>query len=176
MDSFTLMEARIRAVATRLPGGPPVRSQILSRLLVHVHQRFETALQQALAPHGLGIHAWSALMLMYSDPHDELNPCVLSALTNLSRTNVTRLMDDLVARGWVRRRPAEADRRRVLLSLTARGIPFVESVLPDVRALYSAIWDGFDDAELVHYERLSRGLLARLDAFEADAVQPGETP
>lgn len=170
MDSFSPFEARIRAAAARLPGAPASRT-VLSRLVVHLQKRLETVLGQVLDPHGLTPPGWAALMLMYSDPHDELNPCDVSAMTVLSRTNVTRLIDDLVARGWVQRRAAQDDRRRVLLSLTPAGIALVETVLPPVRDLYQALWDGFDDAETALYERLSRKLVARLDALDA-AAQP----
>ncbi len=175
MDSFSPFEARIRAAAARLPGAPPVSRQILSRLVVHLHKHLDVAIQQVLEPFGLTPPGWTALMLMYSDPHDELHPCDLSTMTILSRTNVTRLMDELAARGWVQRRPAEDDRRRVLLSLTPAGVAFVETVLPAVRDLYTAIWDGFDDDELAVYERLSRRLAARLDELGA-AAPPAQVP
>jgi len=45
----------------------------------------------------------------------------LAARTRVTKGAMTRLVDGLEGRGWVRREKAEDDARRVLISLTASG-------------------------------------------------------
>ena len=78
---------------------------------------------------------------------------------------MTRICDDLVRKGLVRRRPGVEDRRRVLLELTRRGQTLIERLLPKV-------WDGLgqfsralDGTEKRDLERLLKKLLT---AFEAE--------
>src|SRR5438477_13147011 len=50
-----------------------------------------------------------------------LEPCELGPKLLTSRPNVVQLVDQLAARGLVRRVPVEEDRRRVRIELTAAG-------------------------------------------------------
>jgi DNA-binding MarR family transcriptional regulator len=52
---------------------------------------------------------------------DEWDVSGLAAHTRVTKGAMTRLVDGLEGRGWVRRKKAEDDARRVLVSLTAAG-------------------------------------------------------
>jgi MarR family transcriptional repressor of emrRAB len=80
-----------------------------------------------------------------------------------SRTNITRLSDKLVKKGWVERNTSGEDRRRVVLSLTRKGRELVETVLPHQWHDYRELWSDFGPDELEQFERLLRKLLVRLD-------------
>jgi DNA-binding MarR family transcriptional regulator len=69
--------------------------------------------------------------------------------------NVSRLVDALVGRGYVKRSPDPADRRSWLLSLTKRGVTRLERITDRVMEQRQLVFAGFDDAEL---DRLAAAL------------------
>jgi DNA-binding MarR family transcriptional regulator len=78
-----------------------------------------------------------------------------------SGTNPSRLVERLVDTGMLARRPGEADKRRVILTLTDRGRSADRAVRRIEDALYSAIdaaADGIDvEAVAAYLARLSAG-------------------
>lgn len=70
-------------------------------------------------PAGLTLNQFRALNFL--DAYPDASPSELAEYLLLSRPAVTRLVDDLVEKRLLARRPGEADRRRIGLSLTAAG-------------------------------------------------------
>jgi MarR family 2-MHQ and catechol resistance regulon transcriptional repressor len=72
-----------------------------------------------------------------------LEPCELGPKLLTSRPNVILLVDQLEARGLVRRRPVEGDRRRVRIELTSAGARTARSAfarhLRDVVAAFAPL-------------------------------------
>jgi DNA-binding MarR family transcriptional regulator len=78
---------------------------------------------------------------------------------------MTRICDDLVRKGLVRRRPSTEDRRRVVLELTKKGVTLIEKLLPQVWSGVSATTSALSKTEKDTLERLLKKLLF---AFEAN--------
>lgn len=159
---FSYFELGIDRVSRRLPGMPKDRV-VLNRLLFFVFKELDDFYNQNLLPHGLNSTTFLALVLLYSGEETRLNPSDLSDALVASRTNVTRLGDELVAAGWVERQPSTEDRRRIELSLTDAGCALVERVLPEIWALVARQWSDFTATEIVEFDRLLRKLLGCLD-------------
>jgi DNA-binding MarR family transcriptional regulator len=62
--------------------------------------------------------------------------------------SLTRLIDQMVKRGFVTRQRSDADRRMVTLALTARGRVLVEALAPKVMELWNRLLSGFTHAEV----------------------------
>jgi DNA-binding MarR family transcriptional regulator len=62
--------------------------------------------------------------------------------------SLTRLVDQLVERGFVARSRSETDRRVVTLSLTPRGRLLVEALAPKVMNFWNELLSGFSHAEV----------------------------
>jgi DNA-binding MarR family transcriptional regulator len=62
--------------------------------------------------------------------------------------SMTRLIDQMVARGLVTRRRDQADRRVVRLVLTLRGRKLVEALAPKVMNFWNGLLTGFSHAEV----------------------------
>ena len=62
--------------------------------------------------------------------------------------SLTRLVDEMVARGLVNRNRSESDRRVVTLSLTARGRALVEQLAPRVMHFWNGLLAGFTHTEV----------------------------
>lgn len=162
MSTFQPFESRIDAFSNAHPEAPK-REIILSRLYFHVFKLINENQNQRLSEFGLNSTSWFALIMIYSTPENAINPCNLSYDMVSSRTNITRLSDELVDKGWVERHASGEDRRKIVLSLTEKGRALVEAVLPVQWLHYRDLWSGFDAAELEQFEGLLRKLLARVD-------------
>lgn len=91
-----------------------------------------------------------------------LYPSDISDTLDSSRTNATRISDELVKNGWAERQPCAEDRRKIRLVLTDAGIRFVELIMPVARDRNRSLWSDFSGDEKVQLEGLLRKLLARL--------------
>lgn len=104
------------------PEGPLDISALTDNLGFRIHildLRMMKALAERCAVHGLTPGAASVLMVIKQNPgarHGELADALL-----IQRPNMTKLMKRLEAQGFVRRLPAQADRRHVVLGLTPKG-------------------------------------------------------
>jgi MarR family transcriptional repressor of emrRAB len=164
--AFSYFEQGIHRVAERLAGMPEDRV-VLNRLLFFAVRELDDSYNQFLAGHGLNSTSFMALAMIYSSEQNKLNPCALSDALISSRTNVTRLGDELVNAGWVKRQPSTEDRRRVDLSLTKSGRVLVEKVLPGIWDHIARLWSDFSKAELRELDRLLRKLLHGLNRSNA---------
>ena len=86
-----------------------------------------------LAPHDLTALGYITMMALYSRPENLANPSELSEATGETRGNMTRICDELVDKGWMRRVPNVDDRRRVDLSLTDSGMALLGELAPRLR-------------------------------------------
>jgi DNA-binding MarR family transcriptional regulator len=122
----------------------------LGPLLRLAGKRASVAFAEALAP--LGIEGRHFGVLLNLERQGPLNQRGLSSATGGDKSTMTRTIDDLAARGLVRRRPAETDRRANLVELTEAG-----------RAV-------FQEAERVAI-RVNDELLAHMTPDEGDALR-----
>lgn len=95
--------------------------------------RFVRAEMWRRRPGGLRLPQFRALAFINADP--ACSPSQLAEYLLLSRPAITRLLDELEKQRLVKRRPAETDRRRLNLSLTAKGQSLLDAYFTDARAL-----------------------------------------
>jgi len=110
-------------------------------LIFQIGQQRQSALEADLEPLGLNFAKWRSLAFI-----QRLGSCSMKTLARLSgvhRTTLTRSIDRLVDDGLVHRAGSDADRRKVLLTLTEAGVEafnaaeaiqrqFTDHVLQDV--------------------------------------------
>lgn|GEM_PF-850342 len=170
--------ARIDRFCERHPGAP--REAILaSRLLFHTARALRRAIGEALSPFDLTMEQYLVLSLLSADEDVPSSPSALCEALDATRTQMTRLLDPLEARGALVRRPRGEDRRSVELSLSAAGRHTLDEASRAVHAVYRRVWGvlapGEGEAVVQGLRRLhagaSRGDEAGagggLDAFDA---------
>lgn len=162
---FSYFEQGIDRVAQRRPDLPR-NHVVLNRLFFFVFRELDDVYSRHLAQFGLSNASLLALAILYGSEDNRINPCELSDALIASRTNVTRLTDELVNSGWVERQPSTEDRRKVELSLTASGREMAEKVLPTVWRLASSQWADFSEQEQVDFDRLLRKMLNGLNRLK----------
>lgn len=173
-DSFTRVEEAINNCAQRTATYP--RHEILlTKLYCHVYNRLTDYLNRPLKEHGLNATLFSALMQIYASPDNRISPSDLSDAIFSSRTNVTRLADELVKNGWVTRHASQEDRRKMILSLTPTGRTLIDRVLPQQRIIVKQLWVELDAADRDAIERLLRVLLTRLDRSLSSGTEHNHT-
>jgi len=131
--SATAMDAAERAHNRATGGGG------LGDVAIYIQMRacnvmMQERLGRLLEPHGISSMGYITMMALYSRPENLANPSELSDTTGETRGNMTRICDELVDKGLVRRVPNAEDRRRVDLSLTDAGVALLNTLAPQLRA------------------------------------------
>lgn len=168
---FKPFEEHIDSVFRRCPGQGK-EEVLLTRLFYHVFKLLDERTNEVLGRYGLNPSTWLALLIAYARPYTALNPSALSEVAVSSRTNITRVADELEKQGWLERRVCAEDRRRLELALTPEGVAFVEQALPVVRGTVVGLWAGLTAEERRSLKRLLRRLMQELapDADRADGA------
>lgn len=102
---------------------------------------------------GLSRARYNILRMLYQEPEKRLLMGDFAEGMNVSQTNITKLIDALVADGLVTRAGHELDKRRRWAELTPKGAHLVERTLQPVAEHVNELWDCLEETEkqvLVH--------------------------
>ena len=89
--------------------------------IMRVQQIIQSAVDNALKPHGLTFARYEALVLLSFSTHASLPMRVMGERLQLHPTSVTNIVDRLEKDGLVKRLPHPTDRRTTLVEITADG-------------------------------------------------------
>ncbi|MFQ6672335.1 MAG: MarR family winged helix-turn-helix transcriptional regulator [Candidatus Tectimicrobiota bacterium] len=145
------------------PGFDPADALVVISL-IRTEDVYARAREAYLARYGLTGSTLNVLMFLDSTPEDRLPMHAISENLLVSRANITGLIDSLEKRGYVRRRPDEADRRVVHAEITEEGRAVLHALLPGHFRAVEAMLESFspeEKASLVEF-------LARVRAGVAD--------
>jgi MarR family transcriptional repressor of emrRAB len=162
MSDFGPTEKRLRNIEARVPGFPyePI---LLVRLNHHLQKRLRDRTNAALKPHELADTGYIVLAILYGSLDETSTASELSEACHEKPANLTRVCDDLAARGLVERGTRAGDRRTVLITLSPQGRALIEQVLPEVSTKLSAAFAGFSKAELAQFAGFLGRALGNLD-------------
>ena len=169
MLSLECYEARLSEMARRHPEMPQ-QKVMLVRFAIFLQRRLEDHLAHVLAKQGLSHSGWSLLLLIHSAPTRAINPSAASEALRQSRPHMTRITDELVARGWVERVQDCTDRRAVVVRLTEAGERGVNELLPAMWGEYEGLLAGFSPEETAQLAGLLRKWLVDLETAGAGAT------
>ena len=123
----------------------------------------------SIARFGLGVTEFGVLEVLYHK--GELPVCQVQQRILVESSSTTYVVDKLCDRGLVRRRPSSADRRVVLLSLTAAGRRIIERIFPlhaeTMRRAVGALRPGEQARAIALLRALGLGAADRHKAREA---------
>jgi MarR family transcriptional repressor of emrRAB len=162
MSDFGPTEKRLRNIEARVPDFPyePI---LLVRLNHHLQKRLRDRTNAALKPHELADTGYIVLAILYGSLDETSTASELSEACHEKPANLTRVCDDLAARGLIERGTRTGDRRTVLITLTAKGRALIQQVLPDVSTSLSSAFDGFSKAEMAQFAAFLGRALDNLD-------------
>jgi DNA-binding MarR family transcriptional regulator len=137
-------------------------------LLKRAHSLLIDQLEAAVA--GSDITATQWVVLMHLRDGLAINASDLCAQLRHDSGALTRVIDQLEARGLVQRERSREDRREVQLRLTDAGNQTVTSLVPTVVDKFNYALREFSRAEASELNRLLSKLIASLDG---SSVEPG---
>lgn len=110
--------------------------------------------------HGLSL-SWFEVMLWLNGQQEPVAASDLGAKTMLSRSQVSRVVDVLAARGLVARTPSASDARSVRIELTGQGrAAFAEADATRRAVLAPVFTDRLDEGDIAALEAVWRKLKA----------------
>ena len=113
------------ASKTTVPGDTGL---MLWVVLARAFDAVERHSRASIARFGLGTTEFGVLEVLYHK--GELPVCEVQRRILVESSSTTYVVDKLVARGLVRRRPGQEDRREVLLALTPAGRLLIARIFP----------------------------------------------
>jgi len=129
---------------------------VLARLLCQIAVQLSGELNQLLGSFGIGSAGWSTLLVLYGQAGHALCPSDVSEALGFSRTHATRIADEMVEKGWIRRVPCADDRRKVKLKLEPAGLALVLSTTPRAFIRVAKLWRDCSSLEIAVLESLMR--------------------
>jgi len=162
MSSFSPTEQRIDVTCGRYPAFPRAPAMLV-RLVKHIYKQVHDQANAVLKPWGINHAEYNLLMMVYGTEEQALTPSQIGDAAGEKLANVTRLTDGLCAKGLLRRKPSEEDRRKIVLSLSAKGVAAVEGFLPAISDLLNRQLGTLDGGEQRQLEKLLKKMLAGLD-------------
>ncbi len=137
----------------------PSRVDVPLKLWVVLARAFDAVERHSrasIARFGLGTTEFGVLEVLYHK--GELPVCEVRRSILVESSSTTYVVDKLVKRGLVRRRHGEADRREVLLTLTAAGRRLIETIFPPHAAAMRQAVAALPPREQAQAVRLLRAL------------------
>jgi DNA-binding MarR family transcriptional regulator len=155
---------------------PPLdeREELFWRALMRVIISLPRSLDLDLArAAGLTVNEYVTLVTLSEAPDRELRMADLASATGLSASRMTRLVDDLQARGYVVKRPSPRDGRGNVAALTAQGLAKLESAYPHhLASVRSRVLDHIDAASLAGAARALDAVAVTLEGRSARPDAP----
>jgi DNA-binding MarR family transcriptional regulator len=142
-----------------------VTQRSLGYLLRHLVKLLEPRAEAMFADESLSFTQWLALRLVHDRVVD--NSAGIARMLCHNSGAVTRLVDQLEARGLMERQRNGGDRRIVRLATTDAGIAAIESVNPRMIGMWNKLLDEFSHGEIETLLSLLGRLVTRLEADEA---------
>lgn len=99
----------------------------LNRMLIALPKALE---EDLLRDTGLSLNSYAVLVSLSEAEGRELRMSDLAAETTLSASRITRLVEEMRARGLVVKRPSAGDRRGVVTALTDEGMSQLRAAYP----------------------------------------------
>jgi DNA-binding MarR family transcriptional regulator len=126
------------------------------RSFIHAHARLIRRLDEELQDaHGLSLAEYEALLQLVNAPGRRLRMSVLAERVLLSRSGITRLVDRLVAAGFVERSACVSDARGAEAALTSMGL------------------ERLREASSTHMDGIQRYFLGLIPDPDRDAIERG---
>ncbi|MEP6483080.1 MAG: MarR family transcriptional regulator [Rudaea sp.] len=165
--SFALIETQIDRIKARLSEAP-VQDIVLVRLVKALSGQLGHHLGQKVRSHGINEVGFRTLTMLYAQLDSGINPSDLSDASGETRTNMTRICDELVRKGLIRRKASTEDRRRIVLALTRKGVALMERLLPQVWRGVASVTTSLSAHEKNTLEKLLKKLLLAFEARRND--------
>lgn len=143
-------------------------SQSLPMALLRAREAVMRQFRPNLRKHGLTEQQWRILRALAAV--DMVEATELAGTAVLLGPSLSRILRDLDARGLIERSVDEADLRRSVLSISAKGLRLIAQVAPGSEAIYAAIAGRYGARRLAELQKM----LGELEASLAGLATPDD--
>ncbi|RMD94611.1 MAG: MarR family transcriptional regulator [Alphaproteobacteria bacterium] len=127
-------------------------------LLAQASHRASAEFHARLAERGVPVSTWRILATLYPDQPATIGELARACLAK--QPTMTRQVARLEAQGLVRRKMAEGDRRRVVVTLTEAGRRMAAGLASEARSHEARLLSGLGAAEAARLKAVLRGIIA----------------
>ena len=154
--------------------GVPMRefSRSLPMSLLRAREAVMRQFRPSLRNHGLTEQQWRILRALTAV--DTIEVTELARVAFLLGPSLSRILRDLEARDLIERRTAEADLRRGVVSISAKGLKLIEAVAPTSEAIYAEITNRYGARKLAELQDMLAELERSLATMEVAGEGEGE--
>src|ERR1700722_9117672 len=144
-------------------------SRSLPMSLLRAREAVMRHFRPSLRDHGLTEQQWRILRALTSIGAIEVTE--LARVAFLLGPSLSRILRDLETRHLIERKVVKSDQRRVVVSISARGLRLIEAVAPSSEAIYAAMTRRYGARKLAELQDMLAALENSLSALEV--VDPG---
>jgi DNA-binding MarR family transcriptional regulator len=144
----------------------------VSYLVRRAHNLLTPKLEDLFADHGFTFTQWAVLMHLRDGLAD--TGAEIARSFHHDSGAMTRILDQLEARGLIDKKRCSEDRRVVRLTLTPEGSRTVEGLIPYVADFLNQVIDDFSREEAEALVRLMTKLIVRLEGMNDAPEQTHE--
>ena len=130
-------------------------------MLSRIQHRLTVYMKKELKKEGVVLSPGQVGILLVLEQDGQTTMGKLSRTLDIDNAAITRLVDKLEKRALVERRVNPEDRRQIMITITNRGQDQAGAVIKVVRAANRKIRDGFSEAEMAVYKRVSLAILEK---------------
>nr|AEO27373.1 MarR family regulator [Pseudomonas sp. 19-rlim] len=141
----------------------PEEGTVMVRLLRISGTGLSDFFEPAFRALDLSEHSFHVLCLLVASETGSASPSELSDLIGTSRSNITRIIEDLETREWVKRSVAPRDARRFIITVTGLGRNKVIDTVPQIAPAILRAFSGLTAEEFALLGTLLRKLIISLD-------------
>ena len=150
------------------PGASESANQC-ARAMIRTAEAVLALHHEAMRSYGLSAAARQALAVL-DGAGEAISPTTISERMFVTTASTTSLLDTLEKRGLVTRETDPVDRRRQLVAITPEGRRIVDSFLPQLVALQTAMMEGISEPERARFLKTLQAIRDGLAAVDVDAV------
>ncbi|HEY4075119.1 MAG TPA: MarR family transcriptional regulator [Herbaspirillum sp.] len=154
MDIFEATEKRMQQIKHRIPKFPLEMMRLL-RMTYQIQKNMRDRINAALKEHDLHDGSYIILAVLFGSDNETSTASALGMACHEKPANLTRVCNELEARGLIVRGARPGDRRSVMISLTGKGRELIERALPAVWESTVPTYDGFSASELEQLTTMS---------------------
>lgn len=134
--------------------------EFIPYMLNQIFSQMNEVLRQVLRPYGVSIHQWRVLCFLKL--RGELSIGDISADAVMGQSTISRVVDQLEAKGYARRRPMPENNRVILVSLTESGDRTIEDVFPAAVSVHDGAISQFSAAERAQFLNMLHRILGNM--------------
>jgi MarR family transcriptional repressor of emrRAB len=154
VDIFESTEKRMQQIKHRIPEFP-LEMMRLMRMTYHIQKTMRDMTNAALKVHDLHDGSYIILAVLFGSDNETSTASALGIASHEKPANLTRVCNELEARGLIARGARPGDRRSVMISLTDKGRDLIREALPAVWESTAPMYDGFTATELEQLKAMS---------------------